>query len=81
MCIYHMQQSMDGIPEYAIPAVVSFLDVEESHRCACISKEWELCARKRIEGIREQATKIRAQVSDLRVQCNIEIQVDQCIIK
>lgn len=53
---------MDELPGFAVPTVFSFLDRRQTRRCACVSKEWKVCARNRIAEIRKQAAETRAQV-------------------
>lgn len=62
-----IQDNMDGLPVYAIPIVVTFLDIKQIHRCACINKEWEMCMQQRVRDIREEAIQKRAQVCGVAI--------------
>lgn len=67
------RQDMDGLPDSTISTVLTFLDFKETHRCACINKEWKLHVRKKLERLREKAAQKRAQVCKYicTVQCRI----------
>lgn len=62
--ISYFLQTMDGLPDYTIPTVVSFLGIKQLHRCACISKKWKQNVQERKLEIRKEARKKRAQVCD-----------------
>lgn len=53
---------MEGIPNFCVPTILSFLETREACRCACVAKEWVFCAQHRLIQIREESAKVRAQV-------------------
>lgn len=55
---------MDERPEYVCPMVFSLLDIKEIHKCACVSKKWELYAKYRKAEMRDQAAQKRATVCE-----------------
>lgn len=61
LCLF--QQDMDELPGFALCISLSFLDIRQTHKCACVSKQWEAYAMERITRIREQAACNRAKVS------------------
>lgn len=62
MCVCFGFQAMEGLPDFAIPAVLSFFTTRDVCRCALISKEWDSCAQSRRIEIKEEAARGRAQV-------------------
>lgn len=64
ICVLCFQQNMDGIPDYTIPTILSFLDVKQAHKCACVSKQWDLHVQRRLAQIREEAVQKRAHVCE-----------------
>lgn len=69
---------MDGFPHYVLPTVLSFLDIRRIHRCACISKGWELFVKEHIRNIREEAGRKRTEVWKFEVHSSFGSQVDPC---
>lgn len=65
MCVFFSVQSMDGLPDCSIASVLLFLDVKQTHKCACISKKWSLPAEQRLKQIEEEAAQKRNQVDKL----------------
>lgn len=53
---------MEGLPDFVIPTILSFFDIKNVHRGACISKEWEHCARKRLRDMKRESQQKRTQV-------------------
>lgn len=53
---------MDGIPGFAIPIVLSFVEVGEVPKCACISKNWGLLAQEKLNKMKAKAARLRSQV-------------------
>lgn len=64
MCVSFLQQKMNGLPDDIIPTVLSFADVKQAHRCACINKQWGLHVQDRLIRIAEEAAQRRSQVGD-----------------
>lgn len=53
---------MEGIPDYIIPDVLSYLRLRDVHRCACISRVWKQCVQELLAKIRRAAENARSKV-------------------
>lgn len=53
---------MEGLPDFTIPAILSFLGVRDACRCACIAKSWASPAQLKLVKMKEESAKARAQV-------------------
>lgn len=53
---------MEGLPDFSIPTVLSFLRLTDICRCACIAKEWSHYAQQRRIEMKEESARTRAQV-------------------
>lgn len=53
---------MEGLPDFSIPIVLSFLRSRDICRCSCVAKDWASCAQERMIEMKEEAARARAQV-------------------